>query len=388
MTHNLEERVGASLRARADHLDDAPLTLAGVRRRATSIRRRRRAATGAGLVAAAAIVAGLALPTASLWRDSAPQVPPAEMPGAPAASVLHDGVVTRPDGSTVSVPFASADVGPSTYGVLLDGRVVAPVSEAEGSARIVVVGADGTVEAEYPALQNAITMGQGDRSVAWVGPDHRVQVLESGDPQPITMAGVPMPGEGIGSVDAVIGTDCADGGCRVLAGDYNTTTVSITGPEPARDLDLPEPMRVTDVSPDGSLWAVNLPTRDDLQFPCVGLYDPARGAVVARTCTTFDLTFSPDGTHVMGWLGDNNTLSHATVLDLQLEEVASITRPGRILSDVAWAGPGELYVVSAEIDSTDWRLEREDVDGSGTELVAGPVDGPRPEMGSAFELSD
>lgn len=387
-THDLEERLGASLRAHAEHLHDTPLTLDGVRRRATSIRRRRRTATGAGLVAAAAVVAGLALPTSSLWRDSAPPVPPAQAPAAPAASVLHDGVVTRPDGSTVTVPFANEDVGPTTYGVLTDGRVVAAVSEREGRARVVVVGADGSVEAEHPALQNAVTMGQGDRTVAWVGPGHRVQVLESGHAEPVTLAGIPMPGEGVGSVDAVIGSDCADGGCRVLAGDYNTTTVSITGPEPARDLDLPRPMRVTDVSPDGSLWAVNLPARDDLQFPCVGLYDPARGAVVARTCTTFDLTFSPDGQQVMGWLGDNNTLSHTTVLDLRLEEVATVTRAGRILSKVAWAGPGELYVVSAEIDSTGWRLEREAVDGSGTELVAGPVDGPSPELGSAYELSD
>jgi len=390
--HDLEERLGASLRAHADQLpgpDAAPLTLDGVRRRATSIRRRRRTAAGAGLVAAAAVVVGIAVPTASLLRDTAPSpVPPAVAPSAPAASVLHDGVVTRPDGSTVTVPFDAGDVGSTSWGVLADGRVVAPVTYPGGAVRVVVVGEDGDVEAEYPALQNVVTMGQADRTVAWVGPDSRVRVLESGTGRPVAMEAIPMPGEGIGSVDTVIGSDCADGGCRVLGGDANETTVSMTGPEPARDLGLPEPMRVTDVSPDGKLWAVNLERSPDEQFPCVGLYDPAQGAVVARTCTTFDLTFSPDGRHVMGWLGDGNTLSHVTVLDLQLEEVTTITRPGKILSTVGWADAGHAWVVSAEIDSTGWLLEREAIDGSGTEQVTGPVDGPVAETGSAFELSD
>jgi hypothetical protein len=76
------------------------------------------------------------------------------------------------------------------------------IAQPGGAARVVVVDEDGTVEAEYPALVNVVTMGQADRTVAWVGPDHRVRVLESGTDDPVTMAEVPMPGEGIGSVDA------------------------------------------------------------------------------------------------------------------------------------------------------------------------------------------
>jgi hypothetical protein len=385
---NMEEHLSASLHTQAETVHGAPLTLAGVRRRATSIRRRRRAAAGAGLVAAAAVVVGLAIPTTSLWRDSAP-MPPAGRPAAPAASVLHDGVVTRPDGSTVTVPFDNETVGSTAYGVLTDGRVVAPVAQPGGAARVVVVDENGTVEAEYPALVNVVTMGQADRTVAWVGPDHRVRVLESGTDDPVTMAEVPMPGEGIGSVDAVIGSDCAGGGCRVLGGDFTETTVSMTGPEPARDLDTPEPFRVTDVRPDGSLWAVDLPPGRNEQYGCAALYDPARGAITARSCETVGLTFSPDGQHVVGGYAENNMWSEVTVLDLDLREVTTYA-PGRqeALSRVGWADASHLYLVRGGWDGTEWRLERVAIDGSDIETVAGPEDGPNPETASAFELSD
>lgn len=384
-TTDLEQRLSASLQDRAAGVRGAPLTLDGVRRRATSIRRRRRAGAGAGVLAAAAVVAAVAVPTADLWRDSAP-TPPAESPGAPADSWLHDGVVTRPDGSTVAVPFDTTDA--STFGVLTDGRVVGAVFKPDGSARMVVVREDGTVDAEYPAEISVLTMGQGDRTVAWVGSDLRVRVLESGTREPVTMASLPKPHHAF-MVDAVLGSDCADRGCRVLAGDFATTTVVITGPEPATPLDTPEPFRVTDVSPDGSLWAVDLKPGRNEQDGCAAIYDPAQGEILARSCETSRLEFSPDGQHVMGARGDNNMWSEVMVLDLDLQEVASYV-PGKqeALSRAGWADASHLYLVRGSWDGADWRLERVAIGGGDVETLDGPQDGPNPEMSSAFELSD
>lgn len=381
---DLEQRLGASLQTRAAAVHGAPLTLDGVRRRATSIRRRRRAATGAGVLAAAAVLAAVAIPTAALWRGSAP-IAPAESPGR-ADAWLHDRVVTRPDGSTVTVPFDTTDT--STFGVLTDGRVVGAVSKPDGSARVVVVREDGTVDAEYPAEINVLTMGQGDRTAAWVGSDRRVRVLESGTREPVTMAELSMPGESFGMVLAVLGADCAEGGCRVLAGDHSTT-LEMTGPEPARPLDLPEPFRVSDVTADGSLWAVDLEPARNEQHGCAALYDPTQGAITARSCDTSSLEFSPDGEHVLGARGDNNMWSEVTVLDLDLREVASYV-PGReeALSRVGWAGATDVFIVRGGWDGTDWRMERVDIHTGDTVTVTGPVDGPNPEMSSDVELSD
>ena len=45
-------------------------------------------------------------------------------------------------------------------------------------------------------------------------------------------------------------------------------------------------LRVTDVSPDGGLWAVTPVPDVDHQFGCSGLYDPEADRLVARNCNT------------------------------------------------------------------------------------------------------
>ena len=86
-------------------------------------------------------------------------------------------------------------------------------------------------------------------------------MLESGVAEPTTFEwGIPMPGEASGSIDAVYGSDCANDGCTVLGGDFNTTTTKLSLlSEPGTDLGTSEPLQVAAVSPDGEQWAVSFP---------------------------------------------------------------------------------------------------------------------------------
>lgn len=395
-THELEQRLGATLRERADHLggDAAPLTLDGVRRRATSIRRRRRAATGAGVLAAAVAVVAVGVGTAGLWRDPMP-VQPVAPSGAPADSWLLDGVVTRPDGSTVTVPFGETDLseapettGSVTYGVLTDGRVVGSVFDPDTTSNtVVVVAPDGTVESEHPSGFGVVRMGPGDRTAAWIGADGRARVLESGDAEPVELSRVPDARNS--TVQGVLGSDCVDGGCRVLAGQYANGASRVVDATGVRQLDLPEQMRVTDISPDGALWAVDLVASNDPQFGCAALYDPALGEVVARNCETSSLEFSPDGEHLLGGRGDNAVLNQALVLDRDLETVATFEpQRGEALSGAGWADADHVWLVRAGFEGTDWRLERVAIDGGDVQQVEGPVRGQLPEIGPTIQLSE
>ena len=116
------------LERRAGDVHGAPLSFHDVRGRARSIRRRRRAAAGAGgaVVVAALLVPGLLIGGDRSAPDPAP-APPTQAPATPGSSVLHDGVLTRPDGSTATIDLATADV--LQLGVLTDGRVVAATQD-------------------------------------------------------------------------------------------------------------------------------------------------------------------------------------------------------------------------------------------------------------------
>ena len=94
-------------------------------------------------------------------------------------------------------------------------------------------------------------MSADDTLAAWIDENSRVVVLESGVTEPTTFDwGIPMPGEAVGSIDAVYGSDCANDGCTVLGGDFTTTTTKLSlRSEPGIDLGTSEPLRVTDVEP-------------------------------------------------------------------------------------------------------------------------------------------
>ena len=269
-----EQTFVRELERRAEDVQPRHFGFEDVRTTAYRIRRRRRIAASA---AAAAVVAAVLLVPGMIGgseRAEEPEPVPKPTTGLtpPGVSVLHDGVLTRPDGSTTPLDVDTADV--QQLGVLTDGRVVVAVS----NSRIVrVYGPDGTLESKHDVALNQITMSADDTLAAWVDDNSRVVILESGVAEPTTFEwGIPMPGEASGSIDAVYGSDCANDGCTVLGGDFATTTTTLSQrSEPGVDLETSEPLRVAAVSPDGEQWAVTFPPGDGEQFGCSGIYFPA-----------------------------------------------------------------------------------------------------------------
>ena len=378
--------LGAELDRRADRLPPGRLTLADVQARAGAVRRRRRTTAALAVAAATAAVlvpVGLA---GVLGADRADD--PATSWASTGDSVLTGRTLIRPDRTTVTLPVSAEEV--TELGVLSDGRVL-----AMGADAVTVMEPDGSVAAEYPVSVNDLTMGQGHDTAAWLDDEGTPQVLEAGQDRPVAFLAVgftSVPGGTAGTrVDAVLGTGCADGGCEVLAGpDDRSVTTTRLGLDRPSFVGGGHRMEVTDVSPDGRLWAGVLEPGPDEQFGCAVLYDPAADRVTARSCDTSDLEFSPDGAHVLGWRGDNNMVGEATAFDLDLREVRSVVpAPQEALSDVGWADSGGLLVVRTSYDGQDWRLSRLPLEGPAEEeLLAGPVAGPNPELGTAYLLSE
>lgn len=379
-----EEIFARELERRAEReyagVHGAPLSFEDVRATAQGIRRRRRA-TAAGAVAAAVALAILVptVLTGGTNRSQGPEPAPAP-PSAPGASVLHDGVVTRPDGSTVPVDVSNENV--VDYGVLTDGRVVVALQKPYA---VRVFGADGSLQATYPIQVNAVTMSADDRVAAWVDENYQTAVLRSGVAEPVTMDGPPsLGGESPGRIDAVLDAE------HLLVGDANTTTGVLT-PAGITDLTTSRPLQVTDVSPDGDLWAVQYADDSDPQFGCSGLYDPEAEELVAENCETSLLEFSPDGQHLTGARGDNQMWGSVEIFDLGLDEVGRLEPDGEVIKDWGWADAGHVFATTAVLDGSQQgqgSLVRVAVDGTWLETVTGPVEGPHAESPPEFILSE
>lgn len=366
-----EETFVRELERRAEQVDAAPLTFDTVRSRAVRIRRRRRAGVG---VAAAVAVAAVAGPFAlgGGTDESAPD--PAPAPVGSGVSVLHDRALTLPDGHAVELGVDTE--GLSQLGVLSDGRIVLTRGDR---AEIRVLRADGTPLADYPAEINAITMSARDDAVAWLGPGNTIQLLRSGSAEPVPLGRAELSEEVFPTIDAVLDD-------RVLVGN-GTVTTSEYGVDGFRELTTSEPLRVHDVSPDGSLWAVQYADDADPQYGCAGLYDPVRREMVARSCDTFLLGFSPDGQHLLGGFFENNMAGDVTAYDLDLAEVATfVARDGGIVAAAAWADPTHVLVAGADLSANTWELTRVSLDGAGT--IVEPVQpGRSPEIVDEFLFS-
>lgn len=356
----------------------APLTFDDVRGKAHSIRRRRRTAA-AGAVAAAVAVAIL-VPTVLTGGTPRSEHPvPAPAPDVPGASVLHDGVVTRPDGSTVPVDVSNENV--TSFGVLTDGRVVVALRKPYA---VRVFAPDGSLQATYPVQANVVTMSADDSVAAWVDEDYRTAVLRSGAAEPAHMDGPPSPGgESPGSIDAVLDAE------HLLVGDFSTTTGMLT-PEGVADLATTQPLRVSDVSPDGELWAVQYADDADPQFGCAGLYDPETGAMAARSCEVANLRFAPDGEHLLSLKGDNNMFGEGTVLDLDLRPVGSFASEGKgdVISRAAWADATHVLVSGTNWTTSTWSVTRVGLAWDDPQVVVPEGPGGNPELVAEYLLSE
>jgi hypothetical protein len=305
-------------------------------------------------------------------KSDAPEPTP-PVPGRTA--VLHGGIVTLPDGSEVDLGVDNADV--TELAVLTDGRVVLAMQKPyvvrvyePGSAR----------HTDYPVQANAITTSSRDDAVAWVAEDFAVRVLASGVAEPTELAGIPMAGEAVGSIDAVLDAE------HLLVGDYNTTTGEVT-PAGYREIQTDQDLRVTDASPDGSLWAVNFDGPNQ-QYGCSGLYDPDTRQLIGEDCTTPSLTFSPDGKHLVGAYGDNNMYGNVEIFDLDGVRVGTYRPDPQVVSRFAWADSEHLLVTVANWHDNQWSLVRVGLDGTDPQVLEGPEDGRNPETVVELLLSE
>ena len=371
-----EETFGAELARRADDVHGAPLTFEQVRRRAHGIRRRRRAlASGA---AAAVVAAAIVLPAALTGGTDRSAPEPAGPPDTSGASVLHDGVVTEPDSTTVRIGVDTDNV--VNFGVLTDGRIVAALQKPYA---IRVYAADGSVDQQHAVAANVITMSAADDAVAWVGQDEKVRVLASGSAEPTVLGKSPVLGGAPASIDAVLDPQ------HLLIGDHTTTMAELT-PDGVQQLARTD-LRVSGVSPDGRLWAGSFLPEGDQPYGCSALYDPAADRLVARSCKTPPgLTFSPDGRHLLGVTGENNMMTEGAVLDLDLQPVGHIpTASGNAaVSRVGWADRSHLVAGTVDLRTSQWSLVRLGVDGTVTDTLAGPAAGRNPEMSAEYLVSD
>lgn len=372
-----ETQLSRELSRRAQDVHGSTLTLEDVRGRARRIRRNR-GATVAGSIAA--VVALVVLVPTVLTGGSGPEsdgVDPAPQPPGHTA-VLHDGTLTLPDGGTVDLDVDNADV--NQVGLLTDGRIVLAMMQP---SEIRVYAPDGTLDDKYGNVTNAIAMSPGDDAAVWLDADGGVQVLESGQEEPTVLGTVevdPLTGT---TVDAVV-----DAG-HVLTGDGNTTTTEVTA-DGVSPLATSEPLRVTDVSPKGDLWAVQYADDADPQFGCQGLYDPAAADMVARNCETAGLRFSPDGQHLLGMLGDGGTFGVASVLDLDLQPVGGWASEGQgnAIDATAWADAEHILVSETNWKTSTWTLVEVDLTWTEREVLDGPAKGLAPELYSEYLLSD
>ncbi|WP_395693998.1 hypothetical protein [Nocardioides sp.] len=375
-----EQTLVRELERRAGDVHGAPLTLDAVRGRARSIRRRRRAAAAGAVAAVVALV--LVLP-AVLGGHHERAVEPAPAPRGHTA-VLHDGVVTRADGSRVRIGVDSADV--TNFAALADGRVVVALQQPYA---VRVYAADGSRQAQYAVQANVVTASNDGTAVAWVAEDFTIRVLRSGVARPVERPGIPMPGEAVGTIDAVVDADL------LLVGDGARTTSGVT-PDGEGSVVLPTGLprnaRVSDISPDGTLWALDFVPGPDEQFGCAGLFDLDTYEVVARTCETSSLRFSPDGQHLLGTRGDNNMVGEVQVLDLDLKRVWSSRLSGAVVSRSAWADDDEVLLATTDLSGRDWQLVREralpPLDDLDPVVVDGPAPGGNPEIVAEYQFSD
>lgn len=310
-------------------------------------------------------------------------------PTADGVAIVSEGVLTRPDGSTVDIGVTTGEVA-----ALADGRVV--VSDyVDGDVtrpEVTVHESDGTVSATYAGGPEAVYLAPD--AVAWVEPSGELQVLRSGTPEPLSLPAPPSRFPNLATFQGftITGVSCAGAleSCAVEVG-YRRVPPSLEGrasgaatlvmtPAGPSVVDSPELLRDrSDVSADGSAWlAATITPRQR----CIASYDVAAAVVDARYCgplSSLHPEYSPDEQHVVT-VQDFGVSAAVDVLDADLVYLRSIpVGAGEVITDHAWSADGSLVLAVMSIEpvggSYSWRLLRQPIDGSEATVLACPVEG-------------
>jgi hypothetical protein len=300
---NTTDDLTRSLREQADRIGGHPIDLESVQGRARGIKRRRRFAAGAGVLAAVAVIAPIAVSASGGLRsdDVSPATPPSPVgkvkaDGAsaprgddPAIPWMDGTVLHQPDGATTDLGQAYYEVTPYDGGWAVVDLAEGTTSflDADGKARQTFTGQSLAVSADGESLASVLTATAGDQDiglypVAGVGPGGYLSSVVSFDGT-VDLAGFTGP-------QAVAYTlEGAQGRAGAWITDWEH--------EPRR---LPGLLNVRAASQATGVVS-GLTSVDDLEpGSCSAVVVAATGHQRWETCDYTLESFSPDGRYVIG----------------------------------------------------------------------------------------
>lgn len=166
---NTTDDLTRSLREQADRVGGHPIDLDSVRGRARSIRRRRRIVAGAGVLAAVAVIAPIAVATSGGLLGSEENIPPATNVPSPTPTPVgrvEALAASAPRGDDPSVPWLDGTVLHQPDGTTTDlGQAYYDVTPYDGGWAAVDLGegttsfldADGSVRQTFPGQSLAVS---------------------------------------------------------------------------------------------------------------------------------------------------------------------------------------------------------------------------------------
>jgi hypothetical protein len=378
-----------SLREQADRIGGHPIDLESVRGRARGIQRRRRIAAGAGVLAAVALIAPIAVAASGGLTRSDNPVPPVTQPSptpvgkvkavaasaprgdAPAIAWMEGTVLHQPDGTTTDLGKAYYQVTPYD-----GGWAVVDIAEGttsflgpDGEARQTFPGQSLAVGADGESMAAVLTATAGDQDiglypVAGVGPGGYLSSVVSFDGT-VDLAGFTGPQEMAYNLQ----------GAKGQAGAWITDWEQ----EPRRLQGL---LNVQGASQATGMVS-GLTSIDELEpGSCSAVVAAATGQIRWETCDYTLESFSPDGRYVIGTEDYHDGIGGNTVAILDATD-------GTVLVEYSTLDVGFTQASVWETNSTvlvttyqdgQWYALRLGLDGTMTQALgpvrAGDLDNP------------
>lgn len=381
------DQLTSELQSRSHDVGGHPIAFDSVKRSALRIQRRRRIAGGA----VAAVVLGVAVPTALAVTGGLNQTQPPVAPPTPTPTVTQ-----TPDGGTYVVSpgdLPPAESGPSTgYTdgndlVLPDGsRISFPVPAAgavEYGDRWVVPGASDTGgfglmffeqdadgapvgDPEFASGSGPVINADGSRLTYYLAETEQgpaTLVSASADESDSATFEVPNRGEiqpaGFLGADTVVYNVRSPGGELVEA---RRTSFDGTSSQ------LPGLVSATAVS-EATNRVAGITKVDDLNDTCSQVMDGDTGETVWETCDHRVMEFSPDGRYVLGTgsYADGFSDNYVAVLDAETGDLlVKYTRPENervSAGSFAYTFEDNEHVLDVVFERNEWAIARCDFDG-------------------------
>jgi hypothetical protein len=384
---NTTDDLTRSLQEQADRIGGHPIDLDAVRGKARGIQRRRRIAAGAGVLAAVALIAPVAVSASGglLGDDS---IPPATQPPTPVGKVKAVGA-SAPRGEDPSIPWTDGTVLHQPDGTTTDlGKVYQEVTpydggwavvdfaegttaflDAEGEVLEAVPGQSLAVTADGESLARAMTATAGNQDiglypVAGVGPGGYLSSVVSFDGT-VDLAGFTGPQEVAYTLEG------AEGQSGAWLTDWEQ--------EPRRLQGL---LNVQAASQANGLVS-GLTSIDELEpGSCSAIVVAATGQQRWETCDYTLLSFSPDGRYVIGVEDYRDGIGGNTVAILDATDGTVLVEYST--RDVGFTGASVWETSSTVLVTTyqdgQWYALRLGLDGTMTQALdpvrAGDLDNP------------